>query len=383
MEPRFPIKERGRGERILVVQTSYLGDVVLTTPVLAELRRRFCEAEVTVLCTPEARGLLDGNPDIQEILTDDKRGKDRGFRGLWRKAEELHRRHFTIALSPHKSLRTALLLFLAGVPCRVGFRQSAGWFFYHYCVSRDSNRHDTERNLSILEPLVPDWAGCRRDLRVEVDGGTREEVRHLFSSLGVGGKARRLFFGLNPGSVWPTKRWSVQGYADLMRRLKEKYDCEILLFGGAQDRRIVAQIQRLSGFAGVDLTGRIGLRELPGALEWCDVFITNDSGPMHVAVARGHFRGGHLLRDDTLSGFLSLHFERCGVGKGAFLSSMRFPWGKALPLGNRRVYSWDRKRRRSPGSGDASKGRGYGSFYFSLTTRSSFHYALALFWIRL
>ena len=287
MEPRFPIKERGRGERILVVQTSYLGDVVLTTPVLAELRRRFCEAEVTVLCTPEARGLLDGNPDIQEILTDDKRGKDRGFRGLWRKAEELHRRHFTIALSPHKSLRTALLLFLAGVPCRVGFRQSAGWFFYHYCVSRDSNRHDTERNLSILEPLVPDWAGCRRDLRVEVDGGTREEVRHLFSSLGVGGKARRLFFGLNPGSVWPTKRWSVQGYADLMRRLKEKYDCEILLFGGAQDRRIVAQIQRLSGFAGVDLTGRIGLRELPGALEWCDVFITNDSGPMHVAVARG------------------------------------------------------------------------------------------------
>ena len=65
MEPRFPIKERGRGERILVVQTSYLGDVVLTTPVLAELRRRFSEAEVTVLCTPEARGRSVGPVSAQ------------------------------------------------------------------------------------------------------------------------------------------------------------------------------------------------------------------------------------------------------------------------------------------------------------------------------
>jgi heptosyltransferase-2 len=278
--------DRGRGEKILVVQTSYLGDIVLTTPLLDELRRRFPEAELSILCTPQARSLLVANADLHEIITDDKRGSGRGMRGLWRKAKELRSRGFTLALSPHKSLRSAFLIFLARIPLRIGFRQSAGWFLYHHRVDRDASCHDVERNLSILKDFGGSPEECRQGLHMEVEPESREDVERIFNSLGIDRKEGRMLFGLNPGSVWPTKRWSAEGFAELMVKLKRKFPCEILLFGAPEDVEIVDKIQRLSGNLGVSLVGRIGLRELACALSWCDVFVTNDSGPMHIAVAR-------------------------------------------------------------------------------------------------
>ena len=272
-------------EKILVVQTSFLGDTVLTTPLLFELKRHFPLAELAVLCTPQAKGLLEDNSDIDEIIPYEKRKAGKKWVGLCRKAKELRSRGFTMAISPHKSFTSGLLLFLARIPYRIGFRQSAGWFFYHKRVNRDSTRHDVERNLSLLEALGIDPPYHNPRLRVEAGARTREAVKHLFSSLGI--KEDSITFGINPGSVWPTKRWTAEGYAELISHLRRKYRCQILLFGGREDYRVLDTIQQLSGNAGTSLAGRISLRELPSALDWCDVFITNDSGPMHVAVARG------------------------------------------------------------------------------------------------
>jgi heptosyltransferase-2 len=273
-----------QAENILVVQTSFLGDVVLTTPLLAELRRRFPDARLSVLCTPGGGDILAGNPDVDEIILLEKR-RDGGRRsGLWQKAGELRARRFTLAISPHKSFRTALLLFFAGIPRRIGFRQSAGWFLYHRRVDRDAGRHDVERNLSLLGGLgeSPPERGCAP--RVEATSAAREKVAALFRSLGVSGDGP--IFGVNPGSVWPTKRWTEDGYAQLIGDLKRKYGGSVVLFGGPGDRATVERILSLSNHAAVSLVGSVGLGELAAAVERCDVFITNDSGPMHVAVAR-------------------------------------------------------------------------------------------------
>ena len=269
------------------MQTSFLGDVILTTPLIAEVRRRFPAARLTVLCTPQGCGLLKNNPDIDAFITDDKRGTGRGLRGLWRMVDVIRSEQFTLALCPHKSLRSALLVSLARIPGRVGFRQSAGWFFYPHRANRDASRHDVERNLSVLRPLGIEPEQCERRLRANVDPASRAAVRQLFHSLGIEKKKDMLFFGLNAGSVWPTKRWSAEGYADLMVQLKKAYRCEILLFGGPEDLPIVQRIQNLAGHVGRSLVGRTGLAELACAMEWCDVFITNDSMPMHIAVAGG------------------------------------------------------------------------------------------------
>src|SRR4051812_43651878 len=103
-------------EKILVVQTSFLGDVVLTTPLIAALHNHFSNARIAVLCTPRAKEILLGNPDIDEIILLEKK-RDGGRRAsLLDKARDIKARGFTIAVSPHKSFRTALLLYLAGIP---------------------------------------------------------------------------------------------------------------------------------------------------------------------------------------------------------------------------------------------------------------------------
>src|SRR5262245_44514089 len=126
---------------LLVAQTGFLGDVVLTTPLIAELRRRVSPRSLTVLTTPQAKPLLEHHPAVDRVLVDAKRSDGRGILGLVHTARQIRRERFTLAVAPHKSLRTALLLALAGIPQRVGFRQSPGWFLYHRTAQRDQHRH--------------------------------------------------------------------------------------------------------------------------------------------------------------------------------------------------------------------------------------------------
>src|SRR3954451_13329504 len=109
------------GPALLVAQTSFLGDVVLTTPLVSALRRRVAPRRLAVLVRPDARALLDGHPDVDDVLIDDKRGADRGIAGLLRTARRVRQERFDVVVSPHRSLRTALVLAAAGIPRRIGF----------------------------------------------------------------------------------------------------------------------------------------------------------------------------------------------------------------------------------------------------------------------
>src|SRR5512134_1239448 len=107
----------------LVVQTAFLGDVVLTTPLLAALAAR--HGPVDVVTTPSAAPLLATHPAVHRVIPFDKKGADRGLAGLWRLARRLRAERYEIAYLPHRSLRSAALARLAGIPRRVGFRD--GW----------------------------------------------------------------------------------------------------------------------------------------------------------------------------------------------------------------------------------------------------------------
>lgn len=273
-----------RWQHVLVLQTSFLGDTVLTLPLISEIKRRFPSSHLSVLCTPLARELLQDYPDIDEIIVDDKKGADKGLRGAWRKGRVLKRKGYTMALAPHKSLRSALLLTFARIPYRVGFRESKGCFLFHARAQRKTGRHDVERTLSILQPFAIDVEDCQRTLNFPCTAESRDAVARLLGSLSIA--ADKPLVGINPASVWPTKRWSASGFARLIELLKEKYDCEVLLFGGPEDLPTAAAIQDLCHHAAVNLAGKLDLRRLPAALSACRIFITNDSAPMHIAVAR-------------------------------------------------------------------------------------------------
>lgn len=272
-------------ENVLVVQTSFLGDTVLTLPLLSEIKRRYPAGKLTLLCAPVAAELLAAHAVIDELMVDDKRRQNAGILGLWRQAKVLEQKKFTLAISPHKSLRSALLLFLARIPRRVGFRQSKGAFLFHDLADRKPGRHDVERNLSILQPLGIPMETCRRDVDLSVLEAGREQSRHLLQARGV--DLQKTVIGINAGSIWPTKRWAPDLFAQLIRKLKQYVNCDIVLFGGPEDHKTVATIQALCEIEVVNLSGKTALRDLPAAISACDLFITNDSGPMHIAVGCG------------------------------------------------------------------------------------------------
>src|SRR5436190_88194 len=207
---------------VLVVQTSFLGDVVLTTPLLTALRRRIAPRRLAVLVRPEAVPLVHGHPDVDDVLVDDKRGADRGLAGLVRTARRLRREQFDVAVSAHRSLRTAIVLSSARIPRRIGFRESRGARLYHERVARDRRRHDVERNLALVAPFgpLPDFVPA---LHVPV---AAEAAARAAALLPAGDGP---LVGLAPGSVWRTKRWTAGGFAAVAARLAaEGARCVIL-----------------------------------------------------------------------------------------------------------------------------------------------------------
>lgn len=269
--------------RFLVAQTSFLGDVVLSTPVFTALRRHYAGAHITALVRPEAAGVLDDHPDVDAVLTDDKRGGEGGIASL-RVLRKIRDGNFDVALALHKSFRTAWLLAAAGIGWRIGFRQSAGWFLYHRRVQRDATRHDVERNLSILSGLGIDpyqgeprlYVACRREAVVRFQSALRAR----------GVDADAPLVGIAPGSVWATKRWTEEGYAALLTGLQRDLGVTPVLLGSAGDTACAEAIHRAAEGAGVNLVGQTDLGMLVAAIDQCRVLVANDSAPVHIAVAR-------------------------------------------------------------------------------------------------
>jgi len=267
------------GPALLVVQTSFLGDVVLTTPLVSALRRLVRARRLAVLVRPEAVPLLAGHPDVDEVLVDDKRGSDRGPRGLLGTAQRLRRQRFDVAVSPHRSLRTALVLAAARIPRRVGFRDSRGAVLYHERVRRDRRRHDVERNLALVAPFGPVPAEPP-PLHVPVRSAAAARAAALVPP-GPGP-----LVGLAPGSAWATKRWTPEGFAAVVAALAGE-GARCVLLGAPGEAPLAERIRVLSGGRAAVLAGRTDLATLVAVVDRLALLVANDSAPMHIACARG------------------------------------------------------------------------------------------------
>jgi heptosyltransferase-2 len=262
-----------------VIQTSFLGDVVLTTPLLAELARR---GPVDVVTTPAAVSLLENHPAVRAVLVFDKRGADGGALGLWRLGRRLRAREYSTAYLAQGSWRSAALALLAGVRERVGFDTSPGRLLYTRRVQFRADRHHAERLWRLAAPedtSPPDPEAIRP--RLHPDAADRGAVEALLRDVPRDG-AR--LFALAPGSIWGTKRWP--HFPALAARLARLY--RLVVVGSADDGEHAAAIARAAGVERVvDATGRLSLLASAELLSRCAGLVTNDSAPQHLASAVG------------------------------------------------------------------------------------------------
>lgn len=270
--------------RILVVQTAFLGDVVLTTPLLRNLHRTSSGVRVTVATHPVGVRLLEGLPFVDALVPFDKGGSDRGLRGLFRSARKLRRLGFDAAVAAQRSHRTAALVRAAGIRTRVGFDSAPGAWAYNRKVPWSGDRHAVHRYLALGEPLGARVARADPEPELHVRPEARQAVLAQLRSEGVGEGDRVL--GVAPGSVWATKRWTPEGYAAMLRGARER-GLRAVMLGSAEERALCERVVSLARTPAPVLAGRTSIPELVALVARCSALVTNDSGPAHVATAVG------------------------------------------------------------------------------------------------
>lgn len=255
----------------LVIQTSFLGDVVLTTPLLVQLARR---GPVDVVTTPESAALLANHPAVRALVVYDKRGADRGLGGFIRIARALRRERYDAAFLAQGSMRSGALAWAAGIPSRFGFRTSSGRWLYTKRVDYREDLHHAARLLMLARPngRVP----ADDELRPSLFPG--DEERHRVDAL-LGGSDQPII-ALAPGSVWATKRWPY--YTELAGLLRPR--ARIVVVGGPADVELGKAITAAVPDA-VDTTGQLSLLASAELIARASVLVTNDSAPQHLASA--------------------------------------------------------------------------------------------------
>ncbi|HEY5345461.1 MAG TPA: lipopolysaccharide heptosyltransferase II [Verrucomicrobiae bacterium] len=299
--------------RILVRGTNWLGDAVMTTPALLRLRENFPNAHITLLTQSKLAELWQHHPAINKTI--DFTAEE----SVFAIAKKLRSGKFDLALVLPNSPRSALEIFLAGIPQRIGYARPWRNFFLTQAVApRAGAVKMHKRTVGEIQNLVaqPEIQIANRKSQIANSSAHQIfEYLNLAAALGANAEplAPQLFvtpeeidaakikfglekitapiFGLNPGAEYgPAKRWPVERFIAAAKEIQQRTNCVWILFGGKNDQPLTARIEseiRNPQSAIRNLSGQTSLRELMALMKICRVVLTNDTGPMHVAAALG------------------------------------------------------------------------------------------------
>jgi heptosyltransferase II len=260
-----------RRNATLVIQTAFLGDVVLTIPLLTALAEQFGPVDVVV--TPDAAVLLEGHAAVRDVIRYDKKGRDGGIGGLRRTGSELRRRRYARAYLPHRSWRSAVLALLARVPERAGFADSPAAITYTTRVTRAPTGHEVERLLALAGRRTRAVPPVSLALTAEDEAAADRWLAERGIPPG--------FTAIAPGSIWGTKRWPY--YPALAAVLEGP----LVVVGGSDDAALADEVAAAAPGRTWSAAGALSLRASAALIQRARVLVTNDSAPLHLATAVG------------------------------------------------------------------------------------------------
>jgi heptosyltransferase-2 len=263
----------------LVIQTSFLGDVILTTPLIAELSKR---GPVDILVTPEGAAVLANNPHLRSVFRYDKRNTYGSAIGLWQTIRAIRSKAYEKVYLAQGSLRSGMLGMMTGAAERIGFSSSTGRAMYTRQVKYRPHLHHAERlwSLAMTEYYDPPLPAQIRPQLFPSD----EDRRVVDAILLRTADPNAPYVALAPGSAWGTKRWPY--YVDLARRLASEF--RIVVVGSQADAAIAAEICAAVGpYAAINTVGTLPLLASAELIGRAQAIVTNDSAPQHLASAMG------------------------------------------------------------------------------------------------
>ena len=263
-------------KNILIIQTAFLGDLILTTGFIRRVREKNPESRISVLVNKGAEDVLAGNPYLNEVIVLDKKKIKSSIFGFFKFAAEIRAKKFDTVLSPHFSHRSSILSFLSGAKERIGYNEAGFSFFLNRKISRPlQGRHEVEKLFSLIGE---EKSSYRPELFLPVD--RIQNIEKIFKEE-IGGD--RKYIVIAPSSVWETKRMPEDKFRRIVELILTKTDCIPVLTGAPKDRDLCIKVG--AGLKAVDLTGRTNLVELHYIISKSTGIVSNDSSPIHIASA--------------------------------------------------------------------------------------------------
>ena len=283
--------------RILVRVPNWVGDAVLCLPALRALRRSLPEAELVLLARPWVADVLPVEELRCRLLHYDTRSTHRGLAGRLRIASQLRSQRFSAAILFQNAFDAALISWLARIPVRAGYsRQGRGPLLTHGV--RPPRRgetpvHEAHYYLGMLRRLglIPGYEPVEQislPASEESLATGRLQLAERLAQSSNTTEAPRWVVGISPGASFGTaKRWPAERFAELASRLVRELGAACVFFGSPQEQQLVADVIARSAIPSLSLAGQTSLSEFMGLVQGCDLFLTNDTGTMHVAAGLG------------------------------------------------------------------------------------------------
>jgi heptosyltransferase-2 len=270
-------------KRIMIARTDKIGDLVLSTPVLKAVRQAYPKSYIAAVVRPYAADVIKDNPYIDELIPYDKEGES----VLWdlKFVMKLRSKKFDVAILLHPKNRTHIIAFLAGIPHRVGYNKKLGILLTKKIphLKQYGLKHEIDYTLDILK-----YIGINpkdKSLYVAKDIIAEHKIDGIFKYSGITPKDTVIV--LHPGASCPSKRWSTARFAEIADKLADKFLAKIVIIAGPHDKGYGDQVAAAMRAGNLNLSGKTVVSEIVSVLRRSKLFISNDSGPVHIACAVG------------------------------------------------------------------------------------------------
>ncbi|MBI3398707.1 MAG: lipopolysaccharide heptosyltransferase II [Deltaproteobacteria bacterium] len=281
-------------KNILVRAPNWIGDAVLCLPSIDALRSVYPSAEITVLAKPWVSPVFFNNPFVKRIIDYEASGRHNGIAGKRRLIQELKQYGFDAAVLFQNAFEAALISFLARIPVRIGYDKDFRGLLLTHPVRLDSDIKKTHQVFYYLN-IVADLSKSRQPSafshhpKIYLTEEEKDWAKNFLNDQGIGSG---IVAGMAPGASYgPAKRWMPDRFREVAKRFIHNYGAKIVLFGGKDDNGICNDlfngIGREAILKGLNLAGEVALRKSIALISRCHLFITNDSGLMHIAASLG------------------------------------------------------------------------------------------------
>ncbi len=260
-------------EKILVIQTAFLGDLILSTVLFKQIKKKHPHSHITLLVNKGTELVLQSNPYIDTILPVNKKVTFKNPIRFIQFLSELRKHQFSICYSPHFSHRSSLISFFSGAKERIGYKESGFSFFHTKTHTRPlKGIHEVQKLLSLLE--------LDQIERPEIflEDANLIEIKQILKTLPP-------YIAIAPSSLWETKRMPITKFIELIRMILEKTSYTPVIIGSKNDSFLATQILDALGTRVINLTGQTNLLELSYLISNSAAVISNDSSPIHLASA--------------------------------------------------------------------------------------------------